>query len=170
MAVENLVDSFVMDGLDNVPVDLAAPGLAGGILHRWAFKVEMTAAASDTSTYLIARLPAGARLSDLSYISWDDLASTGSPTLDIGIFTPSDRTDSPITDDVDAINDGLDAATATRGAKFIKTIDNVGLPLWDLVNGQTTNPGGDLDIKITLDDADANTGGTIQGEIFYTTN
>lgn len=170
MAVENLVDSLVMDGLDNKPVELAAPGLAGGILHRVAFKVEMTAAASDTSTYRIARLPSGCRLSDLSYISFDDLASTGSPTLDIGIDNPTGRTSDTITFDVDAINDGLDAATATRFARLIKSIDNVHLPLWDYVNGQTTDPGGQLDIVITLDDADANTGGTIQGEIFYTVN
>jgi len=170
MAVENLVESLVMDGLDNVPVDLAAPGLGGGILHRLAFKVEMSAAASATSTYLIATLPSSARLSDLSYMSWDDLATTGSPTLDIGVFTPSYRTDSPITDDADAINDGLDAATATRRSSFIKTIDNVHLPLWDHVASQTSDPGGMLDIKISLLDAACDSGGTIQGEIFYTCN
>lgn len=170
MAVENLVDSLVMDGLDNVPRDLAEPSLAGGILRRTCYKVEVTAAASATSTYRIARLPSSCRLSDLSYISLDDLASTGSPTFDIGVMLPPYRTDAAITDDADAINDGIDAATAARRSSLIKTIDNVDKQLWEYVNGQTTDPGGELDIVITLADAATNTGGTVQGEIFYCCN
>lgn len=170
MAVENLVDSLVLTGLAAVPVTLAEPSLAGGVLRRACFKVEMTAAASDTSTYRIARLPSSCRLSDLSYISFDDLASAGSPTLDIGVQLASGRTDtSALTADPDAINDGLDAATATRGAKLIKTIDNVDKQLWEHA-GASSDPGGDLDVYISLVDADANTGGTIQGEIFYCCN
>ena len=93
--------------------------------------------------------------------------TTGSPTLDIGVFNSPGGT--AITGDVDALNDGIDAATAGN-TRVVKNIANYGKRLWEFVNGQTTDPGGDLDIKITLDDADVNTGGTITIELLYSTD
>ena len=57
MAVVTLVGSLVMDGLDNTPRDLAAPGQAGGNVRVWFDTVEVGAADSANSTYLMARLP-----------------------------------------------------------------------------------------------------------------
>lgn len=166
MAVVNLNGSKIMTGLLAVNPSLGDPGEAGGRVRYWRETVEVGSADSATSTYHMARLPSNARLCGSSTISWDDLASAGAPTLDIGVFNPTGRT--VITDDADAINDGLDAATLTTGAKVVKTIDNYGKRLWEFVNGQTTDPGGHLDVKISLLDAAVNVGGTIMIELYYT--
>ena len=128
-------------------------------IHSWT--IEVGAADSDTSTYLIAHLPSNARIHDQSWIGFDDLASATAPTLDIGTFNVTGGSD-----DVDSINDGFTPATAVRSVEFIKLLADVGKYLWDIA-GESSDPGGFIDIKLTLDDADANTGGTIAGEIFY---
>ncbi len=164
MAIENLYEALALDGYFDPTTPPGAKGDASatsGRVKAIPFRVEMTAAASATSTYHIARIPAEARLLPSSVIYFDDLASSGSPTLDIGLFA----VDSNVTDDDDAINDGIDAATAnTAGLPILKTpVDMLGKNAYLLVSGQTTNPGGQLDVKITLKDADCNTGGTISG-------
>ncbi|SFI84238.1 hypothetical protein [Albimonas pacifica] len=120
--------------------------------------VEVTAAASATSTYTMGRVASAARIMPLSTLYWDDLASTGAPTLDIGFAA-----------DPDALNDGLDAATAASSAGVFKAanIANVGLPAWQLA-GLSSDPGGFLDVIVTLADADANTGGTLSMVLIYT--
>lgn len=166
MGVVNLLGSRVMTNFLATPRVLANPGLANGRVHYWTETVELGSADSATSTYHMARLASNVRLLGASTISWDDLASAGSPTLDIGIFNPSGF--SGITNDDDAINDGLDAATLTTKAAVIKSIDNYGKRLWEMVSGQTTDPNQPLDIFITLKDADVNAGGTVMMELYYT--
>ena len=158
MAIVNLTATklsnlSVMDG----PQVKALHGLN---IHAWT--VEVGAADSDTSTYLIAHLPSNCRLHDQSWIGYDDLASAGAPTLDIGTFNLRDGT----ADDVDAINDGLTVATAARTVPMIKILANIGKYLWELA-GATSDPGGFIDIFLTLDDADVNVGGTVAGSIIY---
>jgi len=111
MAVVSLVGSRIMDGLDNVPVDLADPGEGGGRVHVWVETIETNADDSASSTYLMARLPSNARILGMSQVSWDDLASTAA-TLDIGVYNQSGKSD--ITDDADALNNGLAALRKTR--------------------------------------------------------
>ena len=123
--------------------------------------IEVGSADADTSTYLIAHLPSNARIHDQSWIGFDDLASGTSPTLDIGTFNVTGGSD-----DVDAINDGLTPATAVRSVEFLKNLADIGKYLWDIA-GESSDPGGFIDIKLTVDDADLDTAGTIAGEIFY---
>lgn len=156
MAVENLTAT------SRGGVNGAVHGLAGTV-HVVSKIVEVTAAASATSTYDLGNFPSNARLLGASKISFDDLASTGSPTLDIGLFP----VDANITGDDDAINDGIDVASAAATVNLIKTIDNWGKRAWEFVNGQTTDPGGLLNMKITLKDADTDTGGTVAVEVYY---
>lgn len=118
---------------------------------------------SATSVYWVARLPSNARIHGLSRIAFDDLASTGSPTLDIGTFGVDGNV---TTDDDDALNDGIDVATAAGTANVIKDIANYGKKLWEFA-GETTDPGGFIDIKITLKDAAVNAAGTITTTIVY---
>ena len=63
--------------------------------------VEVSASASTTSTYWVARLPSNARSHGLSQIATDDMADTGSPTLDVGTFGFDGNV---TTDDDDSIN------------------------------------------------------------------
>jgi hypothetical protein len=119
--------------------------------------VEVTAAASTGSTYTMLRIPSNMRIMGRSKVHFDDLASSGSPTLDFGLKA----VDSNITTDVDALNDGVDCFTAASSASLIKDISNYGKMAWEYVSGQASDPGGFLDITVTILDAATNTGGTI---------
>lgn len=165
MAIVNLNGSLIMTGLESDPKEFGAPGVGNGAVRSWVETVEVGAADSATSTYLMARLPSNARLLGASKFYSDDLASSGAPTMDIGVFNVEGK--SVITDDADALNDGIDVATASDTA-VIKDIANYGKFLWEHVSGQTTDPKGDLDIKLSLVDADVNVGGTVTVELFYT--
>lgn len=124
--------------------------------------VEVTAAASAGSVYTMMRLPTNARIAGTSIISIDDLASTGAPTLDIGLAPVSGN----LTADPDAINDGIDAATAGE-SRLVKDRANYGKRLWELA-GLSSDPGGHFDLTVNLVDAAANTGGTVTVEVTYT--
>lgn len=164
MAVVNESSTFLAN-LVAQPHVLGDPGLYGGAVKCHTITHEVTAGDSATSTYRMCRLPSNVRILGASSISWDDLASTGSPTIDIGVVNVADKK-AVITDDPDAINDGLDAAATASRASVIKTIDNYGKMVWEFVDGQTADPKGDLDIMLTLADADVNTGGTIVLELY----
>ena len=158
MAVVNEKSSF-LSNLDAEPSVLGDAGLHGGVTRSYTIVHEVTAADSATSTYRLLRLPSNARLLGSSAYSLDDLASTGAPTIDFGVVNVTGET--RITDDADAINDGIDAATAATGQPLIKTIDNYGKKLYEFVNGQTTDPKGDLEVMMSIVDADVNSGGTV---------
>ena len=125
--------------------------------------MEVNSDDSATSTYDFGEIPSSARILGASTAYWDDLASTGAPTLDLGLFA----NDGNITDDDDALNDGLDAATASTGTKVVKDLANYGKRAWELVSGQTTDPGGVLTVKATLKDAAVNVGGSLTVELWY---
>ncbi len=125
--------------------------------------VEVNSDDSATSTYLIGRLPSDARIQPQSVVGLDDLASTGSPTLDIGTFNLADGT----ADDDDAINDGIDAATASNFTAMLKDVADWGQPLWAIA-GASSDPGGFIDVFVTLKDAAVNVGGTLSASIVFT--
>lgn len=127
---------------------------------------EVAAAASAGSIYRVARIPSGARILRGSIIQWDDLASTGSPTLDVGF----QAVDANVTTDDDALNDGIDVATAAGSAALVKDHANWGLPAWDYVNGVSSDPGGFLDLIVSIKDAATNTGGTVSLSLVYATD
>lgn len=132
--------------------------------------VEISASASDTSTYWLARIPTRARIHGLSQLQWD-IISTGAsaPTMDIGLYAVNAN----VTSDVDALNDGLDiedtaTTQALRTANLIKDKANWGKRAWEFVANVTEDPGGYLDIKAVLDDADIDDGGTVSLCLMYT--
>lgn len=121
--------------------------------------IELAASASGT-TVLLGRFPSNARISLHSDIYWDDLATSGSPTLDIGVGS----VDGNVTSDPDALNDGLNLSSAASNARVVKDIANVGKKLYEYVSGQSTDPGGLLDIYASVKDAATNATGTISAE------
>jgi len=123
--------------------------------------IELAASASGT-TVKLARLPSNARILPMSTIYADDLATSGSPTLDIGVGS----VDSNVTSDPDGLNDGIDISTGST-TRMVKEIANSGLPLWDFVSGQSEDPGGLLDVYASVKDAATNAAGTITAEIAY---
>jgi hypothetical protein len=156
MAVENLTATR---GTSTHPH--SSHGL-GGTVKGWSRTVEVTAAASTTSTYAFGYVPSNARILGLSKVSWDDLASAGSPTLDLGLFAVN----SNITSLSTALNTGLDLATAASTASAIADIANYGKQAWELA-GASSDPGGEVQVKATLSSAAANTGGTITLELLF---
>ncbi len=157
MAVENLTAT----GRSEIALSTSMAVTARAGMNLYESTVEFTAAASDTSTYFMARLPMDARLSNLSTYEHDDLASTGAPTVDVGLKPVG----SNFTLDPDAINDGIDV-TAVGAGNLNKDPANAGKYVWELA-GESTNPGGYADLMVNLVDADTNTGGTFSVAVVY---
>lgn len=124
--------------------------------------VEVAAAANANSQYTGPRIPMSARIHGASRVYFDDLASSGSPTLDFGLKA----VDGNFTTDVDALNDGVDVAAAAGSAALIKDVANYGKQAWEFL-GLSSNPGGFADVVITILDAATNTGGTVTLELSY---
>lgn len=140
-------------------------GIAGTVKSLTS-TVELAASASGT-TIDFGYIPADARILGSSRIYWDDLATSGSPTLDLGLVAVN----SNITSDDDCLNDGLalsSVSTANVGNVVIKDIANIGLPAWDHVNGQASDPGGILKVQGVVRDAATTATGTISLELYYT--
>ena len=160
MAVETKNGSKVLANRDVKPTAFVRTQLSHGRARGKADTVEVSAAADPNSKYILATLPSSARILPSSKLFGDDLhAGAGAPTLDIGVFNKPGRTD--ITDDPDALNDGI-VATAVVSADVLKTpVDMVHKQLWELVTGLTADPKVELDIAVTILDNLVDTGGTL---------
>lgn len=123
--------------------------------------LEVAAAASAGSVYTLFRIPTNARIHRGSVIEPDALADTGSPTLDIGLKAVRDN----ITTDDDALNDGIDAKTAAASA-IIGDHADYGKMAWEFTS-EDADPGGLVDVIVTIKDAATNTGGTLSATIIY---
>lgn len=164
MAVVARLGSRVMTGLAATPKTIAPAGAAGGIVRNWTDTVETASDDSATSTYDLARLPSNSRLSHTSTIYWDDLASSGSPTLDIGLFPV--RT-GDFTGDDDCIRADMDAATVNVvGIRMIADPSKLGLMLWQIV-GLTADPKCEMFLRVTLKDAAVNIAATLTTAVDY---
>lgn len=125
------------------------------------FTVTAALASGDTITF--GRIPSNARILGASKIYASDLATSGSPTLDIGLIAVNGN----ITSDPDAINDGLAISSAVDAAA-IKTFANIGLPAWDFVNAQTSDPGGEFIVRgVVKDAATTATTGSVTLDLYY---
>ncbi len=120
------------------------------------------AADSATSTYTLCQVPWNARLQGTAY--WDDLASSGSPTLDFGLKSGTRW----MTADPDALSDGHDAATINHAGRCIVKPANYGKKAWQLA-GESSDPGqGTYTVYVSLVDADVNVGGNLAVNVEYT--
>lgn len=145
----------------------SASNLVVGVGESYTVKnlcatVELAASASAT-TVTFGRVPSNARILPLSRIYKDDLATSGSPTLDLGLFAVN----SNITSDDDCINDGISLSATAAWADVVKDPANGGLPAWDFVNGQSTDPGGEFIVRGTVRDAATTATGTITLDLYY---
>lgn len=159
MAVENLV------AVGATPSDSRLSHGMGGDVKCWSRTVEISASATEASTYDFGYIPSDARILGESTYSIDDCSTESSSTMDFGLYA----VDGNITDDDDALNDGIVLGTAATKQPLVKNIANYGKRAWQFVNGQTTNPKGQLLVRGTIKDAAiSNLGGTATVELFFT--
>lgn len=130
-------------------------------------KIELTASASGT-TIDFGKIPSNARILSMSRVYWDDLATSGTATLDIGLKTYINNS---VTADPDALSNGHDVhsgADATDGAALVAlNAETVGTPAWDFINGVSSDPGGVLEVYGTVKDAATTATGTVTLELYY---
>ena len=162
MAVVNLV------GTKTTNLVAAIPKIVDSRYHygrvRSTFDVvETNSDDSASSTYHLARLPSNAVILPSSTIYFDNVGG-GSTTADIGVYAVDGNLANA--DDVDAINDGIAIASA-GSASVIKDFATSATALWDYVAGETSDPGGLLDIKVAVLDAAIDAAGSIALELFY---
>lgn len=142
---------------------VAGKGDANTLKNLLTATIEMGGTEAVNSTIFFGRIQSNARLSQRSRVYWDDLATSGAPTLDIGLAS----VDSNVTSDPDALNNGLTLATAdAEGVPLLADHANAGKYAWQFINGQTTDPGGLLDVYGTIVDTTIDTSGTITVEVF----
>ena len=122
--------------------------------------IELAASASGV-TVKFGRIESTARIALISRVYNDDLATSGSPTLDIGLGS----VDSNVTSDPDALTNGIALSSAGTDTAVVGDIANGGKRAWELVSGQTTNPGGQLDVFGTVKDAATTATGTVAIEV-----
>lgn len=125
--------------------------------------IEVAGTEAVNSTINFGRIPSNARILAASRVYYDDLSTgAGAPTLDIGLASVN----SNITSDADALSNGHTLTTAnTLGRPALSDAANAGLPAWDLVNGVTSDPGGQFDVYGTIVDTVIDTSGTITLEL-----
>jgi hypothetical protein len=157
MAIENLV------AVGATPEDNREGHGLGGNVKGFSRTIEISAAASDTSTYTLGYIPAQARILGISNYSIDDCDTGSTATMDFGLYA----VDGNVTSDVDALNDGIVLGTAATRQPLIKNIANYGKKGWQFVSGATSAVKGDLLLKAVIDDADVSAGGTLTVEVFY---
>lgn len=145
--------------------DDAIPGTGEGTNLKYICTTKSVTARTANDTLKVITLPSSARIAGGSLVSFDDLASSGSPTLDIGI-APHEDVNNDYTADPDALNDGIDVATAAGTAKLIKDHANYGKALWELF-GLSEDPGIPLDIYLSFVDANTNATGDVTTEVYY---
>lgn len=115
------------------------------------------------STFKLCRIPSDARISGQSFVAWDDMDDSNDMMLDFGLASVN----SNITSDADAFNNGLDTSSAGT-AQLIADHANYGKKAWSFVNGQTTDPGGELDVYVTVTDHNTTKAGDVTLSLVYT--
>ena len=138
-------------------------GDAGNLRSPGARTIELAASASGTIIDFKLRVPLSARVDALSRLYHDDLATSGSPTIDLGFYA----VDANFTTDDDALTDGvavsavMTASTQTIGVPVVKDFANAGKQVWEFISGATKDTGGFADVKGVVRDAATNAAGTV---------
>lgn len=128
--------------------------------------VEITTATTVGRTIGFGHIPSNARIQLGSRLYWDDLATSGSPTLDLGLAAVKGNLVNA--DDADALSAGHVITAAASDQVALSEIANAGLPAWDLVDSEAVDPGGSLEVFGSLVDAAINKAGTVTLELLYT--
>jgi len=139
---------------------IPGPGNANSVQKLICASVELAASASGV-TVRLGTIPSNARILPTGLVYNDDLATSGSPTLDIGFGS----VDANITSDPDALLNGIALSAATTTTTVMTDPANAGKRAWEFVSGVTEDPGGSFDVFATVKDAVTNAAGSIAVEL-----
>lgn len=139
----------------------AGKGDGQNLRSNGARTIELAANASGTIVDFKLRVSLYDRIDMSSRLYHDDLATSGSPTLDLGFRS----VDGNFTTDDDALNDGIAVSavmsTPNAGVVVVKDHANAGKQVWEYISGATKDTGGFADVIGTIRDAATNATGTI---------
>jgi len=126
--------------------------------------IELAATTSgDTITF--GRVPSNARFTGQCRLYNDDIATSGSPTIQFGLRAVDGNLVNA--DDPDAIGTGFALSSSGSDVLMFSDIANIGLPAWDLVASESSDPGGVLEVYGTIKAAPTFATGTITVDINY---
>ena len=145
-------------------LNAASHGGAYGVKNLTS-TVEIATATTVGRTINFGYIPSNARILMTSKLYADDLATSGSPTLDLGIAAVNGNLVNA--DDPDALTAAIAISSAVTGANVLSDIANAGLEAWDHVASETVDPGGVLSVYGSMVDAAINKAGTITIDLFY---
>lgn len=120
--------------------------------------IELAASASGTLVDFKLRVPTNARVDGSSRIYFDDLATSGSPTFNVGLYAVDGNTSDAATALESAL--AVSAASAATGIVVPADYANAGKTFWELAS-LSTDPGGFFDVKGQVKSAATNAAGTI---------
>lgn len=155
MAVENLKATGITN-LDATPFVPLTTGVgAKGFLHEVGDYVTVSASASTTSTYKLARVPTNAKVKSVIFES----EAQGAGKFDLGVNYSSSTRDGTseanrgAVIDADFFASAIDCASAVTptdvvGESGVYTLDERNKPLWQAL-GLTADPGGWFDVVAT---------------------
>ena len=125
--------------------------------------VEVPVTTTLNSTIGFGRVPSNARLLGSSRFYSDTLGAT--TKFDFGIRAVNGNLANA--DDPDALSANHDASGALSDGLVITLFADYGLPAWDFVASETSDPGGELEIYATLTDLTTTVAGTITLDMNY---
>jgi hypothetical protein len=130
--------------------------LLSAVSHGGAYTVknltstrEVTASSIVGTTVNFGRIPSNARLLGSSRFYADIVGA--SSFFDIGIRAVNGNLANA--DDPDALSNGHDLSGALNDSLAITLIADYGLPAWDFVASETSDPGGELEVYGSITDA-----------------
>lgn len=139
-------------------------GDAGVIQSAGARSIEVPTMVSGSIVDFRLRIPTNVRIDGSSRISWDDLATTGSPAMNLGLYAVDGNTTDATTALASAL--ALSAVSATGGVIIPADFANDGKYAWELA-GLSSDPGGFFDVKGVTTTAATDTAGTITLNLKY---
>ena len=126
--------------------------------------IEVPASTTVSSTIGFGRIPSNARV--LGSSRWFCDIVGASSKLDWGLRAVNGNLANA--DDPDCFSDGTALSSALNDSLVITLIANYGLPAWDFVASEASDPGGELEVYATITDATTTgTAKTITLELNY---
>jgi hypothetical protein len=151
MAVAN-TKSNIITNLDATPSVKNTLRIMGGVLREQVATVELAAADCDNSVYRMFRVHSSWRLSELTNFT-DTL--TSAVDADIGFYNTAENGGAVV--NINAIADAVNIATASlTGVQTLweggsdNGVEDIELPVWEMIGGLTADPGIFYDLCVTL--------------------